>query len=283
MDILYHYTSPEGLIGMISNNCIWATNIFYLNDSEEFMRGIDIARHKIQHLYDSLPTPEKKRLERLKKDLSNIGPSQHISTYVCSLTEMGDQLSQWRGYCRGGGFSVGFPKEGLKKVAIENDFDLYQCLYDEAEQEKTILQVIERFAIPWCREPEPFRQKNPSASETDVSCGISSKFIWELHKACSLIKNPSFAEEKEWRLISKTKSNWHTKELFRASKGLIVPYVKIEFPGPENREFWKHVRVVVGPSPYPEESRLSAKKLFRNNHGYEVAIHNTRSSFRDHA
>ncbi|GAF99954.1 unnamed protein product, partial [marine sediment metagenome] len=34
--IVYHYTSLEGLIGIINSQRIWATDILYLNDASEF-------------------------------------------------------------------------------------------------------------------------------------------------------------------------------------------------------------------------------------------------------
>ena len=33
--IIYHYTSPEGILGIIESNSLWATDINYLNDSSE--------------------------------------------------------------------------------------------------------------------------------------------------------------------------------------------------------------------------------------------------------
>ena len=35
-DILYHYTSQEGLLGIIGTGNIWATDILYLNDATEY-------------------------------------------------------------------------------------------------------------------------------------------------------------------------------------------------------------------------------------------------------
>ena len=33
--LLYHYTTAEGLEGIVSSHQLWATNIHYLNDAEE--------------------------------------------------------------------------------------------------------------------------------------------------------------------------------------------------------------------------------------------------------
>ena len=43
---LYHYTSIDGLLGIIRNKNIWASDIQYLNDKEEFVRTIKLLRGK---------------------------------------------------------------------------------------------------------------------------------------------------------------------------------------------------------------------------------------------
>ena len=42
--MLYHYTSLQGLIGIISNSSIWCSHCEYLNDSSEFNQAIDFAK-----------------------------------------------------------------------------------------------------------------------------------------------------------------------------------------------------------------------------------------------
>ena len=34
-ELLYHYTTQEGLLGILRDKCIWATDIRYLNDTSE--------------------------------------------------------------------------------------------------------------------------------------------------------------------------------------------------------------------------------------------------------
>ena len=38
---LYHFTSFEGLLGIIENNNLWCTHNKFLNDKEEFENVID--------------------------------------------------------------------------------------------------------------------------------------------------------------------------------------------------------------------------------------------------
>ena len=41
--ILYHYTSQEGLIGILTHRCIWASKIHYMNDSKELQRSFELV------------------------------------------------------------------------------------------------------------------------------------------------------------------------------------------------------------------------------------------------
>jgi hypothetical protein len=47
-DLVYHYTTAEGLKGIIENRCIWATNVNFLNDISEYHHGVDIVREEIK-------------------------------------------------------------------------------------------------------------------------------------------------------------------------------------------------------------------------------------------
>jgi hypothetical protein len=42
--VLYHYTSAEGLKGIIEKNALWATSAYYLNDSAEMFYGYNVLR-----------------------------------------------------------------------------------------------------------------------------------------------------------------------------------------------------------------------------------------------
>jgi hypothetical protein len=41
---LYHYTTVDALISIVQTQEIWASNIFYMNDTAEFHCAVDLAR-----------------------------------------------------------------------------------------------------------------------------------------------------------------------------------------------------------------------------------------------
>jgi hypothetical protein len=93
-EILYHYTSADGLCGIVESRAVWASIIHFLNDAEEFQYAISIE-------------------QELLKERGSAEASEVLSTFldwitsanVCafSLTAEGDLLSQWRAYCPASG------------------------------------------------------------------------------------------------------------------------------------------------------------------------------------
>jgi hypothetical protein len=122
-ELLYHYTSQEGLLGIISSSSLWATNISYMNDATEFDLFLGLIRDRLfdelqnremeaLHFAESNPTRSlranhmKERAHILWQITNKISGSSICITCFC---EHGDLLSQWRGYTGGGyGYSLTF-------------------------------------------------------------------------------------------------------------------------------------------------------------------------------
>lgn len=285
---LWHYTTPEGLIGIIKSNSLWATDVSYLNDSTEFMHGINIARDIIKDRISSLDGDEKKHLKRFDTDLSFIGPDHKRPVYVCSLSKAENELSQWRAYCRGGGFSIGFPRQGLVGAIQDQHFELKECIYDESEQQKIIRELIDSQVMPYIENPEQF-SKVPCTEQmvSAIVCGGSNKFLWELYSICSTLKHHSFDREEEWRLVfdhgyayeKDEKGDKKIKPEFRTKNGLIIPYICIKLSGDE--DFWRQIRIIIGPTKYEKELKGSVHTLFRKYHKTSISITQSKIPFRE--
>ncbi len=104
-NILYHYTSLDGLLGIIKDKAIWATNILYLNDASEINYSkrllIDqIYAYKNDILMDKESIYKLKFIDKLIDNINEyITDKEHSGFFVCSFSEKKDLLSQWRGYC----------------------------------------------------------------------------------------------------------------------------------------------------------------------------------------
>lgn len=251
-DILYHYTNIAGLIGIFKDKKIWATNINHFNDKKEFQQTISLVREGIEELEQRQLTNESlnknsKLIEKYKISVRII-ESFAKGLYVCSFSEHGDQLSQWRGYClpAATGFSIGFKRSALEKItqkaANKNTLSKFaQCIYDEKVQKTKIQEIIDLVEA--------------ESKETEAS--MSPVLIAKIGDIAPFFKNKSFAEEAEWRLASYFVSSGHVK--FREGRTLIIPYWEIDIMDQDGKIAVDSI--TIGPSPNQKESTLSLEIL----------------------
>ena len=264
-ETLYHYTSQAGLIGILNTRSIWASKIHYLNDAREFALALDLARRELERRMHA--EPSEKYLGRLELLRDKIYTIESINICVCSFSELGDSLSQWRGY--GGGraeFSVGFSGEWFRRARESLDFSLTPCVYDTEEQERFI-----REAIDWILaiDSDAYSDKadywdpnrgyaDPDRPRTVVILPNAGKhFADRLAEIAPLIKDASFKDEREWRLISRPIPMQQLEH--RPGESMMIPYYSI--PIGSESEFESISEIVIGPTPHPDLSEGSVRSL----------------------
>lgn len=115
-EILYHYTSQDGLLGIVKTRTIWASKIQYLSDSQEFALALDLARVALNERQSAGSSSSESEL--IIRMIADIERKEMVNICVCSFSEEGDMLSQWRGYCSPGpGFALGFKSTILQSLA----------------------------------------------------------------------------------------------------------------------------------------------------------------------
>ncbi len=248
---LYHYTSQDGLIGIVGNKEIWASNAAYLNDTAEFMYFKTVLKQQADGLKPTLSAEDALGVDVFIDVLEPFGP---FGTHVCSFSENGDLLSQWRGYCAGGaGYSIGFSGEYLEAVARARGSELSPCIYDLDEQNAVARKLL-MDAIPVYRE-------HRGKTDMTVRHHMVNHVYHTVFPVLPRMKHPSYAEEREWRLIFT--ASWYRKGgrwlFFRPGKSMLVPYFKIKLFELEKRPII--TRVIVGPTSYPELSIQSVRSL----------------------
>jgi hypothetical protein len=56
--VLYHYTTADGLKGIVENDELWATSAYYLNDSTEIMYGYQLIDEALEAWQKKVNPPE---------------------------------------------------------------------------------------------------------------------------------------------------------------------------------------------------------------------------------
>jgi hypothetical protein len=273
-EILYHYTTQEGLLGILKEKVLWATNVHFLNDQSEFIYATDMLLRQVEPEYERyklklnalrkalVPINEQLAIERTKINeiIIKYYISSKIPIYVASFSKEGDQLGQWRGYCHNeNGYSVGFDYAKLRELASEQKFSLVPCVYEESEQ-KSILSPLVSAVL---KSLMIIDEAEESKKEED------NEWVMNVWMTAPTIKNEAFKEESEWRLVSEAYGTKEGRMAFRPGKSMIIPYINFslgsELPIKE---------IIVGPTPDAGLSKksISILKLAHNLKDAEIKI-----------
>lgn len=119
---IYHYTTAQGLLGIIQNQEIWATRSLFLNDPSEVVFAattlVDMLQTRLEDATNesvNLPVLEK-LIERIPREFAqHLLFEQYVEhvPFIASFSRDGDQLEMWRSYAGAGGFAIGFDPEVL--------------------------------------------------------------------------------------------------------------------------------------------------------------------------
>jgi hypothetical protein len=108
---LFHYTDPQGFVGIAVTHRLWASNADFLNDSSEPEYALDVLRAVFDQVSSKIDSGSTvgRALDGFwgwaTREQLDHGPN----LYVFCLSEVGDLLSQWRAYGgRGAGYAIGF-------------------------------------------------------------------------------------------------------------------------------------------------------------------------------
>lgn len=268
---LHHYTSGSGLLGIISSDSIWATQIHYLNDSKELIHAVGLAKSSLQELRKGRSGDKFAQIcAAVSKQLDSIS---RLALYVACFSEVKDSLSQWRGYCPPSfGYSLGFDGDRLATIAKQQGFQLRPCIYEINEQlENLRLWAYETVAAlhlncPEKEDPAEYTQRN------------SSIFLESFVAIAPFMKNHSFKDEKEWRMVGLVLST-DPKVNLRVGKTFLIPYVPIKLNSKEQTSpIWN---ICVGPTPHIELSLNSISHLLFQRVKIINGIEHTKIPYRD--
>jgi hypothetical protein len=286
---LYHYCPNAAFISIVSNKEIWASDFSHAND---FMEGKWIREIFRDHCTDKKISKEQQA--ELIRHLDTVIDLARTAGFC--MSEDGDLLSQWRGYAdNGAGVSIGFSKEYFDALGIlkrdRNDAfnaSLTKVVYNPTDQKKLIAEVLDPILalvnegalrgyrttiISVVSEEERAAQKKKYRE-------MYQRFIFFFFHLYSL-KNPAFAEEREWRIIShiiitKDEPDEDLKNLeFRATQDRIVRYRRIAL---EDLSQPTISEVVLGPKNLANEEIV--EQLLKKNGWGNVTIRRSSASYR---
>ncbi len=215
-DLIYHYTSVEGLFGIAQSGQVWLSDYSYLNDTRELSHGVDLVVEVIDDFLRSESRVEEvvSLLQQWKVDLKS--PVHRVC--IASFSASGDSLSQWRAY---GPIALGFEPGNLTLHAFRAN--LRPVEYGRERQRALV---------------EAHLHHTRESYLVDLRGGRLQRIEDAYHKIDRLVelvsffKDPAFESEREYRLayieypsVVELMSGKRSKKRFRIARGRIVPYV----------------------------------------------------------
>lgn len=251
-DVLYHYTSMQGLLGILEYGQIWASDAALLNDSLEGVWSHQVASRSAQdHLADVpefcefvLPqlgdaasaqpdiwAPEGQALPD-GRQWAALHRSLRGSLIACFSNE-GDQLGQWRGYAADGtGVAIGFDLSEASAWSIGGErlhFGAPNLLKIEYDHEVQMGVFSEYFKnIRELYENHKFRLNENKAAMPYFIARLYHDIIQFIEQTSWEFKSPAYRDEHEWRLCLSGAVFLASKH--RVSGNIIVPYEQLRMP-----------------------------------------------------
>lgn len=238
---LYHYTSGIGLMGIFDSGAVWASNIHQLNDSSEFRHALDLAKHEIANVVAGSKDTRAAALGVRLADLME--RCCKLSVYISCFSEVGDSLSQWRGYCpEAFGYSIGFDEEILRSSVVRQGFVLSKCIYDDNEKRA----LLSAWAQSTMADLLPSFDPSSPITATDTAAWPRMESLLRL---APFFKHHSFSEEREWRIAKIVESTDPALKL-RAGRSMLIRYLSVDL-GPLATSD-AILDVCIGPTPHSE-------------------------------
>lgn len=281
---LYHYTTPGGLLGILDSSQLWATHPAYLNDSQELEYGLNTLSQFTGEYIEKLSQKEKEapageRVYSAQRRAMAIGAQSIIfndakfakflkhdaAPFISCLSRARDQLSQWRGYSRGGGYAIKFDsallESSLRRVNKKGKIDdsgrpfLVQVSYDANWLKNVMGSSLDEFCESGAKLLPV--DKLPMTVE-DFDLELFSKLINDLMTTVLLIasraKNNNFEEEREFRIYDSVEETFCTPSTIG-----LIPRTAFHFDSRAVQE------ILVGPGEFSDVKKLSIERYLRRN------------------
>lgn len=259
--LVYHYTPMAGFHGILQSGVLRATHLFFQNDASEFGAARESAREALQ-AFAAEAGPSKLRHD-LRRVLARLGRRYPVRVYSFSFSGLGDDLNLWRTYARGGGVAIGLPRRELEAHASKLGILFGRCEYELPRRRDWMGDFLQS-AVHELRDGKAARPRGWT---------LVDEVEFQLDYQGSLLKNPMFRSEQEWRCVAYPDAMKRAlEERFRTHGGLLVPFVEFPLPPRNRKSFWRKARILLSPEASDELEQRAVRRFLEATVGADVRI-----------
>jgi hypothetical protein len=237
--IIYHYTDPGGLIGILRRGRLWATSARHLEDESELLYAETIHEEVLGEIKAQHPSAsiESRLAEKCHVELRPYRPGggplsrgsgkrrtwlgEVLDRYVSCFSTRDDLVNQWKEYAKGGaGFAIGFNRRELQKAIQPRGTGrgelvyLAKVRYSVEAQKRELMSIFGDYCAAISASSPP--------SHVDF---CAAEIVDALALRASLFKHPKFEPENEWRIIIEALGG-RSDLCFRSSVDKVIPYIE---------------------------------------------------------
>ena len=271
-EFLYHYTTAQGLLGILQSGRLWASNSRFMNDPSEIVYATRLFRKVSLAELDAFNARgfKAKGVDLVREYIMGWLQEyeENARVFVACFCTSGDLLSQWRGYgAYGGGYAIGLYGKyvGVSRLTLRpREAVLRKVIYDPAIQERLIREQVRALC-------DLNSVRNRVAP---VVLGLEL-FLRFFSECLNCFKDPAYAQEEEWRAIRFGREG--PKVLFqpkwRTNSGRVVPYTELDITRKSGVQKGKLPINVIwyGPTLNPDATER-ALRLLLESQGYLVEL-----------
>ncbi|MBJ8341495.1 DUF2971 domain-containing protein [Antrihabitans sp. YC3-6] len=273
-EMLYHYTNSDSLIQIVTSGQIWGGLPEQMNDAEEVARAFHwlniIAGRLHLDMRQSDDRDERMHFASWAEGRTSDKDFGYLmrdspKTYLVSLSQDGDSLSQWRAYCpRSGGYCLGLPGVLIRDAASSSGWLLAPCIYDESDVEAIMRELFEHHMTKWFSTIDPGAPFDPdNDSFTDGVTEAVRVMVEEARLVGHFIKNPTFEAECEWRLLAFDHDHDADDLRYKSGTDGVRVFLPFDFMDGHAKCFPDTPRpsVRIGPNAHPESVKFATSSL----------------------
>jgi hypothetical protein len=272
---VWHYTTIDGLQGILSSGTIWATEARSTRDKTEFVHARDIALEYLktaERLDEHFEFALAEALEVVESVFDEGALSVNkTEVFLASFSAAEDLKTQWEYYGdHDHGVSIAFDLRNIRRPkGSGNALTVARCIYEQAEKVFLIQSSLSHFVQMCANSHRIASYRRQRDEKLRVKFKLSfARTSFDLLRLASHCKHRKYSAEKEWRLaIPRLKSRIGavTPVEYRGLNGAI-PFIQCKLIQPSGR--LPITRVMLGPLC---TIRKDVEKLLSDN-GYGVPV-----------
>ncbi len=238
--MVYHYTTPEGLNGILKSQSFWLTDSDFLNDKSEFLYSVEMLSLVINKLLAKDPNNDFfkniiKRIKEIEEGFSIFGESFVITSFSAEydfLSQFMQYANNCSGYCLGIDTNLLienchiFNIDNIEKfkgsrngfdfgTEIKPNFEYFhigKVIYNSTNQEKIINILLKE------------GEKKYTFGLGDISVNIEM-FLDDIKPYLLLMKDSIFESENEYRIICWMEDSLKLNN--RVVNNIPIPYLEL--------------------------------------------------------